>query len=348
MASERRKVKLGFSIWASGQHPAGWRLPEASAHGTFDPGFMRDAARAAERGKLDYYFVGDRVVGAAVLPVRGAQRGTAARGADAGRVHRRRDHPHRHHHHGQHHLLRPVHGRPGHRRAGPPQPRPDGLEHRHRQERGGRGQLRPGSRHSDSDRRYSWTSEFIEVVRGLWDTWEDDALVADKGTGQFIDEAKVHRLNYRGRHFSVNGPINIARPPQGHVPMLHAGTSVESHEFGARYCRHPVHPAPGLRGRPGLLPRHQGHAGQLRPGRGPAAGGRPARVRGPHRPGGARQVPPGPEPDRGPAEPDQAVRCPGRGRDRVPGRPSAGPDPGAGRADRAARADREPGPACAG
>ena len=63
MASERRQVKLGFSIWASGQHPAGWRLPEASAHGTFDPGFMRDTARAAERGKLDYYFVGDRVVG---------------------------------------------------------------------------------------------------------------------------------------------------------------------------------------------------------------------------------------------------------------------------------------------
>ena len=86
------------------------------------------------------------------------------------------------------------------------------------------------------DRRYSWTSEFIEVVRGLWDTWEDDALVADKGTGQFIDEAKVHRLNYRGRHFSVNGPINIARPPQGHVPMLHAGSSEESHEFGARYA----------------------------------------------------------------------------------------------------------------
>src|SRR5262249_17443094 len=56
-------VKLGFSIWASGNHPAGWRLPEANAHGTFDPDFLRDTARAAERGKLDFYFIGDRVVG---------------------------------------------------------------------------------------------------------------------------------------------------------------------------------------------------------------------------------------------------------------------------------------------
>lgn len=74
------------------------------------------------------------------------------------------------------------------------------------------------------------------MVRGLWDTWEDDALMAARPTGQFVDEARVHRLNYRGRHFSVNGPINIARPPQGHVPMLHAGSSQESHEFGAQYA----------------------------------------------------------------------------------------------------------------
>src|ERR1700742_3417589 len=63
MTSERRQIKLGFSVWASGIHPAGWRLPEANARGTFDPEFIRDTARAAERGTLDFYFVGDRVVG---------------------------------------------------------------------------------------------------------------------------------------------------------------------------------------------------------------------------------------------------------------------------------------------
>ena len=59
----RRHIKIGFSIWASGVHPAGWRLPEASAHGTFDPHFLRQTAQTAERGLLDFYFIGDRVVG---------------------------------------------------------------------------------------------------------------------------------------------------------------------------------------------------------------------------------------------------------------------------------------------
>jgi FMN-dependent oxidoreductase (nitrilotriacetate monooxygenase family) len=235
MASERRQVKLGFSIWASGQHPAGWRLPEASAHGTFDPGFMRDTARAAERGKLDYYFVGDRVVGLpssqyeAPNEVLRPEALTLAAFIAAATTHI-----------GIITTVNTTYSDPYTVARAIAE-----LDHLSRGRMAwnivtGKNEEAAGNygreSHWDSDRRYSWTSEFIEVVRGLWDTWEDDALVADKGTGQFVDEAKVHRLNYRGRHFSVNGPINIARPPQGHVPMLHAGTSVESHEFGAQYA----------------------------------------------------------------------------------------------------------------
>lgn len=235
MASERRQVKLGFSIWASGQHPAGWRLPEASAHGTFDPGFMRDTARAAERGKLDFYFIGDRVVGLpssqyeAPNEVLRPEALTLAAFVAAATSHI-----------GIVTTVNTTYSDPYTVARAVAE-----LDHLSRGRMAwnivtGKNEEAAGNYgrdvHWDSDRRYSWTSEFIEVVRGLWDTWEDDALIAAKATGQFVDESKVHRLSYRGRHFSVNGPINIARPPQGHVPMLHAGSSEESHEFGAQYA----------------------------------------------------------------------------------------------------------------
>jgi FMN-dependent oxidoreductase (nitrilotriacetate monooxygenase family) len=235
MASERRHVKLGFSIWASGHHPAGWRLPEASAHGTFDSEFVRDTVRASERGKLDFYFIGDRVVGLpssqyeAPNEVLRPEALTLAAFVAAATTHI-----------GIVTTVNTTYSDPYTVARAIAE-----LDHLSKGRMAwnvvtGRNEEAAGNygreTHWGSDRRYSWATEFIEVVRGLWDTWEDDALIAEKPTGRFIDEAKVHRLNYRGRHFSVDGPINIARPPQGHVPMLHAGTSEESHEYGARYA----------------------------------------------------------------------------------------------------------------
>lgn len=235
MASDRRHVKLGFSIWATGIHPSGWRLPEASAHGTFDPEFIRDTARASERGKLDFYFVGDRVVGLpssqyeAPNEVLRPEALTLAAFLAAVTTHI-----------GIVTTVNTTYSDPYTVARAVAE-----LDHLSRGRMAwnivtGRNEEAAGNygreEHWDAPRRYSWGTEFIEVVRGLWDTWEDDALIAEKPTGHFIDEAKVHRLNYRGEHFSVNGPINIARPPQGHVPALHAGTSPESHEFGAKYA----------------------------------------------------------------------------------------------------------------
>src|SRR4249919_1269298 len=58
----------------------------------------------------------------------------------------------------------------------------------------------------DYDKRYGRAAEFVEVVRGLWDCWEDDALVRDKASGIFFDQDKVHVLNHKGEHFSVGAP----------------------------------------------------------------------------------------------------------------------------------------------
>jgi FMN-dependent oxidoreductase (nitrilotriacetate monooxygenase family) len=90
--------------------------------------------------------------------------------------------------------------------------------------------------HLDHAERYRRADEFVEVVRGLWDSWEDDALVHDKASGVFFDRAKLHPLNHEGAHFSVRGPLNIARSPQGQPVIFQAGTSDDGRNFAAKYA----------------------------------------------------------------------------------------------------------------
>ncbi|QKZ23801.1 LLM class flavin-dependent oxidoreductase [Streptomyces chartreusis] len=59
------------------------------------------------------------------------------------------------------------------------------------------------------------TADYVEVVRRLWDSWEDDAEIRDTATGRFIDRDKLHHIDFEGRHFSVKGPSITPRPPQG-------------------------------------------------------------------------------------------------------------------------------------
>jgi FMN-dependent oxidoreductase (nitrilotriacetate monooxygenase family) len=88
-------------------------------------------------------------------------------------------------------------------------------------------------KHLDYDTRYERAGEFAEVVKGLWDTWEEDAFVYDKESGQFYDETKMHTLNYKGKYFSVAGPLNVASMPQGRPIMVQAGASEQGREIAA-------------------------------------------------------------------------------------------------------------------
>jgi FMN-dependent oxidoreductase (nitrilotriacetate monooxygenase family) len=83
-------------------------------------------------------------------------------------------------------------------------------------------------------RRYDRAEEFIDVVSGLWDTWEDDAFVRDKQEGLFFDPEKLHVLGHQGEHFSVRGPLNIPRSPQGHPVVVQAGSSEAGRALAAR------------------------------------------------------------------------------------------------------------------
>ncbi|MED4635907.1 LLM class flavin-dependent oxidoreductase [Peribacillus frigoritolerans] len=89
-------------------------------------------------------------------------------------------------------------------------------------------------KHLAHDHRYERAEEFIDVVQGLWDSWEDDAFVHNKETGQFFDHDKVHELRYKGNYFSVKGPLNIARSAQGQPVIIQAGASIPGQRLAAR------------------------------------------------------------------------------------------------------------------
>ena len=82
--------------------------------------------------------------------------------------------------------------------------------------------------------RYERAAEFVQVVLGLWDTWEDDAFVLDKAEGLFFDPAKLHMLNHKGKHFQVRGPLMIQRSPQGRPVIVHAGQSEAGRNLAAQ------------------------------------------------------------------------------------------------------------------
>jgi FMN-dependent oxidoreductase (nitrilotriacetate monooxygenase family) len=83
--------------------------------------------------------------------------------------------------------------------------------------------------------RYDRGDEFLEVVLGLWDSWEDDALILDKASGTFADPRKVHYLNHRSRYLQVRGPLSVPRSPQGRPILMQAGASSRGRDFAAQW-----------------------------------------------------------------------------------------------------------------
>ncbi len=88
--------------------------------------------------------------------------------------------------------------------------------------------------HPEHDERYAVAEEFVDVVRGLWDSWDDDAFIKDKQSGIYADPNKVHMLDHQGQYYSVKGPLNIPRSPQGHPVLIQAGSSGPGQDLAAR------------------------------------------------------------------------------------------------------------------
>ncbi|MBX3538525.1 MAG: LLM class flavin-dependent oxidoreductase [Chelatococcus sp.] len=88
-------------------------------------------------------------------------------------------------------------------------------------------------RHFDYDERYDRAAEFVEVTKGLWDSWGEDAFVRDKAEGLFFRPDGLHVLNHSGPHFQVRGPLTVERPVQGYPVLVQAGSSEAGQEIAA-------------------------------------------------------------------------------------------------------------------
>ncbi len=88
--------------------------------------------------------------------------------------------------------------------------------------------------HLEHGKRYERASEFIDVVTGLWDSWEPGAVTRDKETGKYFDLEKMHFLCHEGTFFKVRGPLTMGRSPQGRPVIFQAGSSEPGRELAAR------------------------------------------------------------------------------------------------------------------
>ncbi|MGQ4273886.1 LLM class flavin-dependent oxidoreductase [Terrihabitans sp. B22-R8] len=84
--------------------------------------------------------------------------------------------------------------------------------------------------------RYERGREFVEVITSLWDSWEDDAVLADPASGIYADTSKIHTIDHVGKHFRVRGPLNTPRTPQGRPVYVQAGSSEDGRSFAAQYA----------------------------------------------------------------------------------------------------------------
>ncbi|KQN73467.1 NtaA/DmoA family FMN-dependent monooxygenase [Devosia sp. Leaf64] len=237
MASKnKRQLKIGYSIWPTGHHRTAWRLPEASNTGTVDPVFMADTIKTAERGLFDYYFIGNaiksdpesaRANGNEVFKIEGYALGgyAAALTSKIGIVV----------------TINITYSDPYNTARAMAS-----LDHLSRGRTGlnvvtgvaGTDANLNFSReiHPKADQKYAQADEFLHVFNALLNSWDKDWLVDDRANGVFLDPAKGHRINHEGAFFSVKGPLNIPPPPQGRIPIIHAGTSEESFDLGAKYA----------------------------------------------------------------------------------------------------------------
>jgi FMN-dependent oxidoreductase (nitrilotriacetate monooxygenase family) len=98
----------------------------------------------------------------------------------------------------------------------------------------------------EHDRRYDMADEYMDAVRALWDSWEPGAIVADRKSGVLIDPAKVHAVDFQGRHYSTRGPLNSGPAPQGRPVIAQAGGSARGRRFAAAHADTIVANAKGI------------------------------------------------------------------------------------------------------
>lgn len=245
----RKQMHLGMSIRGLGYHPAAWRHPDVPADGTLRFEHYARSAQIAERGKCDLIFFADGIG----IRERDIPRGSLARSGyeivemepmtllPALAVVTR--------HIGLVTSASTTYNEPYNiaRKFATLDLISNGRVGWNVVTSWSEAEARNFNReqHVDYDTRYARAAEFVDVVKGLWDSWEEDAFLFNKQSGQFFDESKMHVLDHKGRFFSVRGPLNVGRLPQVHPVVVQAGASEQGRELAAAtadivYAVHPT------------------------------------------------------------------------------------------------------------
>ncbi|PZW50921.1 FMN-dependent oxidoreductase (nitrilotriacetate monooxygenase family) [Humitalea rosea] len=212
-------MHLGVFVLGTGNHIAGWRYPGAADSFQSLP-VIQEIARTAERGKFDLLFLGDSLVAGVndhpsftvrfepltMLAALAATTTHVGLGATSSTTY------------GEPFLVARAFASLDHLSGGR-------AAWNAVTSSGAKAAANFGREHPRHDARYEVAEEFVDVVRGLWDCWDDGAILADRETGQYIDGSKVRSLDHEGRFFKVKGPLNIGRTPQGQPIILQAGSS---------------------------------------------------------------------------------------------------------------------------
>lgn len=228
-----RKIRLGAFLPGGGQHIASWRHPDQPADGATSLEFHKQLAQTAERGLFDAYFLADNLS----VSMGGGVEGGNAKVAGFEPV-------------TLFAALAPFTTNLGFiATASTTYEEPYNTARKFASLdliTGGRAgwnvvtTATDGAAHNfnlDEQHphafRYRRAAEHVDVVRKLWDSFEDDAFLRDRDSGRFFDPAKVHGADHRGEHFKVKGPLNIPRSPQGHPVIVQAGQSDDGRGLAA-------------------------------------------------------------------------------------------------------------------
>ncbi len=228
MQNPPRQMHLGVFVLGTGNHIAGWRYPGAADSFQSLP-VIQEIARIAERGKFDLLFLGDSLVAGVndhpsftarfepitMLAALAATTTHLGLGATSSTTY------------GEPFSVARAFASLDHLSGGR-------AAWNAVTSSGARAAANFGREHPRHAARYEVAEEFVDVVRGLWDCWEDGAIIADRETGQYINPDKVRELNHKGEFFQVKGPLNIGRCPQGQPIILQAGSSEPGLALAAR------------------------------------------------------------------------------------------------------------------
>ena len=235
----KRQIKLGAFIPTTSQHAAGWRHPESRPQDHLNIDYAIELALTAEKGLFDAYFLadglsvswgnakegqrglGDKAVGFEPVTLFAALSAVTQNIGFIATASTTYEDPY---------ILARKYASLDHiskgraawnvvTTASADTARNFGLE-----------------QHPDPKTRYERADEFIEVTQKLWDSWEDDAFLYNKESGQFFDVSKFHEPKHQGKYFKVDGALNVSRPPQGYPVIVQAGQSEDGRELAGKYA----------------------------------------------------------------------------------------------------------------